>query len=124
MAKKSNSDHALLVALACGATVEQAAAKCGMSERTVYRRLERPEFKQQIQALKAEMVVRTAAALTAAATEAVRVLLDLMKASNTGPVWLGAAKAILEMGVKLREMAELEERIKALEERVGDGQAA
>ncbi len=124
MAKQPNSNHALLVALACGATIEQAAAKCGISERTAYRRLERPEFRQQIQSLKAEMVQRAAAALTAAAMEGVKTLLELMKASNTGPVRLGAARSVIELGAKLRELAELEERIKLLEERVGDGQAA
>jgi hypothetical protein len=122
--KQPNSNHALLVALACGATVEQAAAKCGISERTVYRRMEKPEFRRQIQAFKAEMVQRAAAALTAAAMESVRTLLELQKPSNAGAVRLGAARAILEMGVKLREMAELEERIRALEDRVGDGSAA
>ena len=124
MAKQPNSNHALLVALACGATVEQAAAKCGVSERTVDRRMEKPEFRRQILSLKAEMVQRAAAALTAAAMEAVKTLLELQKPTNTGPVRLGAARSILEMGAKLRELAELEERIKALEERVGDGNAA
>ena len=36
--RKKNED-ALLVALACGATVESASRQCGLSERTVYRRL-------------------------------------------------------------------------------------
>jgi hypothetical protein len=122
--KKPHSDHALLLAIACGATVEAAARQLGISERTAYRRMEKPEFKNELQQLRSEMVVRSAAALTAATTEAVRVLLDLMKASNTGPVRLGAARSVIELGAKLREMVELEERIKALEERVGDGRAA
>jgi len=67
------------------------------------------------------MVQPAAAALTAAAMEGVKTLLELMMPPNTGAVRLGAARSILEMGVKLREMAELEERINALEERVGDG---
>jgi hypothetical protein len=37
-------DRVLLQALACGATVENAARKAGVCERTVYRRLEDPAF--------------------------------------------------------------------------------
>jgi len=47
-----------------------------------------------------------------------------MKSPNTGPVRLGAARSVIELGVKLREMVELEVRLAALEERVGDGKAA
>jgi hypothetical protein len=122
--RRANADEQLLLSLACGATAEQAAAKAQVSVRTVYRRLEDPDFARRLRGLRAEMVQRTAAALTAAATEAVRVLLDLMKPASTGPVRLGAARSVIELGAKLREMVELEERIKALEERVGDGQAA
>jgi hypothetical protein len=121
---KRQADLRLMTALACGATVEQAAAKSGLSESTVYRRLSDPAFAKQLQTMKAEMVQRTAAALTAAAMEGVKTLLELMKPSNTGPTRLGAARSVLEMGVKLRELAELEVRLAALEERVGDGRAA
>jgi hypothetical protein len=118
---KRQADFRLLTAFACGATVEQAAAKTGLSESTVYRRLKDPEFVRQLQAMKSEMVQRTAAALTAAAMEGVKTLMELLKPVNTGPTRLGAAKAILEVGVKLRELAELEDRLAALEARVGDG---
>ena len=54
------ADQALLLALACGATVENAARKAGISERTAYRRLDNAAFVQQLQQLRAEMVHRTA----------------------------------------------------------------
>src|SRR4051812_47799000 len=118
---KRQADDQLLLSLACGATAEQAAAKCGVSVRTVYRRLDDPEFTRRLRELKAEMVQRTAAALSAAGMEGVKTLLELIKPPNTGPTRLGAAKAMLEVGVKLRELAELEDRLAALEARVGDG---
>jgi hypothetical protein len=46
--RKIAADKALLTALACGATVEQAARKAGLGERTVYRRLDDPEFLQRL----------------------------------------------------------------------------
>jgi len=120
---RKKADDALLLALACGATVESAARQCRLSERTVYRRLADPEFRRRLQALRADMVQRTAGALTAAATEAVRTLLELQKATSPPGVRLGAARAVLEIGVKLREAAELEERLAALEERLAESEA-
>ncbi len=70
------------------------------------------------------MVQRTAGALTAAATEAVRTLMELMKPAVPHASRLGAARSVLEIGVKLRELAEPEERLTALEERTAADQPA
>jgi hypothetical protein len=61
------------------------------------------------------MVSRTAGTLTAAAGEAVRTLLELLKSTASAAVRLGAARAVLELGMKVREVADLEERLAALE---------
>ena len=119
-AQRKRADDALLLALACGATVEQAARQCRLSPRTVYRRLQDADFGRRLQALRADMVRRTAGALTAAAAEAVRTLLELMKPASPHASRLGAAKAVLEIGMKVREAAELEQRLAALEERLAD----
>ena len=113
---RKKAEDALLLALACGASVDQAARQCSLSTRTVYRRLADSAFRQQLQALRADLVQRTAGALTAAATEAVRTLLELQKPSAPPAVRLGAARSVLELGLKLREAADLEERLAALEE--------
>jgi AcrR family transcriptional regulator len=116
--KRQRADQCLLLALACGATVEHAARQCGVSESTVYRQLEDRDFRRQVEALRAGMVQRAAGLLTAAAVEAVKALLDLLKATTSVAVRLGAARAVLEIGVKFREMADLEERLAALEEQL------
>jgi hypothetical protein len=113
---KRNVDSKLLLALACGATVEGAARQAGVSESTVYRRLEEADFRRRLQKLRADMVQRTAGALTAAGSEAVRTLLELLKPMNQGATRLGAARSVLEIGMKAREFAELEERLAALEQ--------
>jgi hypothetical protein len=112
---RKGADERLLLALACGATVESAARQAGISESTVYRRLVDDEFKQRLLAMRAEMVQRTACTLTAAGTEAVKALLGLLQPATPHSTRLGAARAVLELGVKLREAAELEARIAALE---------
>ena len=116
---RRNADNKLLMAFACGATIESAARQAGVSESTARRRLADPAFQQQLQALRADMIQRTAGALTAAATEAVRTLLELQKAAAPPAVRLGAARSILEIGIKLRENADLEERLSALEQQLG-----
>jgi hypothetical protein len=115
---KHYADEPLVMALAGGATAEAAAQKAGVSLRTVRRRLAAPAFRQRLQQVRADMVQRTAGALTAAATEAVRTLLELQKPPNPPAVRLAAARAVLDQGLKLREAAELEERLAELERRV------
>lgn len=114
---RKKAEDALLLALACGATVENAAHQCQLSERTIYRRLADPAFRKQLDALRADMVQRTAALLTAG-LEAVKTLLALQKDTQPVGVRLGVAKAVLELGVKLRESSELLARITALEDQL------
>lgn len=116
--KSAGSQEALMIALACGATVEAAAAKAGMGVRTVYRRLEDPAFRQQLQEFRAQMVERSGAMLTAASMEAVKTLLSLMERSIPHATRLGAARAVIELGLKLRDLLEVEQRLTILEKRV------
>jgi len=118
MAEKlsKKAEDTSLMALACGATAEAAARQCGVSSRTVHRRKADADFRSRLQALRADMVQRTSGALTAAGGESVRTLLDLQKVTSPPAVRLGAARAILEIGSKLRETVELEARIAALEQ--------
>jgi hypothetical protein len=116
---RRSADDLLRMALACGATLENAARQAGVSESTVRRRVKDPEFQRKLQTLRAEMVQRTSGALTAAGTESVRTLLDLQKPTAPPAVRLGAAKATLELGMKVRETTELEQRLATLEERLG-----
>jgi hypothetical protein len=120
--KRKKAEDALLTLLACGATVEAAAQKCRISERTAYRRKADPDFQRQLQALRGEMVQRAAGMLTAAALEAVKTLLLLQDAAISAAVRLGAARAILEMGLKVREATDLEQRLSALEQLYERGQ--
>ena len=116
--QRTKTDKELLTILACGATVEQTARQLKISERTIYRRLADPKFKSALQEARAEMVQRTSGTLTASAGEAVRTLIALLNPNSTGMQRLGAARAIIELGMKLREMADLEQRVLELEQQV------
>lgn len=108
----------LVLTLACGATVEGAARQAGVSERTVRRRLQDPKFVQKVNKLRSEMHVRVADQLTAASTEGVRTMVQLMKENNTGSVRLGAARSVVELSTKVRETADLAVRLAELERRL------
>jgi hypothetical protein len=113
---KRRVDHKILMALACGASAENAARQVGVSESTVFRRLNDSDFCRRLQELKADMLRRAAAALAAASGEAVRTLLELMKTPNPPPTRLGAARSVVEFSMKTREFTELEDRMAALEQ--------
>ena len=112
---RRNGDQALALALACGATVEAAARSVGVSDTTAYRRLKDPEFCKLLEKTKFDLVGRQTGMLTGAAGEAVKTLLALMRENAPAAVRLGAARATLEIGMKLREVHDLQTRIAALE---------
>jgi hypothetical protein len=115
---RRSADHSLVLALACGATIESAAHQAGVGIRTVCRRLKEPEFQAKLQSAKQEMISRTANMLTAASMESVKTLLRLQGEGVPHAVQLGAAKAVVELGTKMRENAELFARVAALEQQL------
>ena len=116
--RKKKADAALVVALACGASPESAAQKTGLSVRTVYRRQADPAFRAQVNAVHADMVRRSASLFTAASMPAIKTITTLQESAASEAVRLGAARAIIELGCKLRESVELMERMAAVEARL------
>jgi hypothetical protein len=107
---------ALALALAAGDSITEAAGKAAVSERTAYRRLADPAFCQRIQILRGEMIGRALGRMADAMTDAADVLRGLLRAEAES-VRLGAARSLLDLGIKVREAVELEARLAALEAR-------
>lgn len=63
-------------------------------------------------------MVRSSAMLTAASMEVVKTLLGLMERSIPPASRLGATRAVLELGMRLRDLLEVEQRRDALEKAV------
>jgi len=112
---REKGDDALLLALAAGDTVRAAAKKAGISERTASRRLADPDFRRRLTEARADMVQRALGKLADASTEAADSLRKLLQAKKE-TVRLSAARTILELGNRLREAVEFEQRLSALEE--------
>ena len=113
---RAKRHDALALALAAGRTVRDACRKAGASERTAYRRLADPGFRCRVAELRAEMVGRALGCMADGMAAAAKTLRKLLKA-DADTVKLGAARSILELGNKLREAVELEQRLAALEAR-------
>jgi hypothetical protein len=109
---KGNS--ALIIAIAEGNNLSDSARLAGVSLRTATRRVADPEFCKRVAAARDQIFREVVGKLVSAATKAVDTLEDLL-ASGSPTVKLGAARAILELGPRIREQTEMEARIAALE---------
>jgi len=114
---RRKGDSTLLLALAGGQTVRDAARSAGIGERTATRRAADPAFCRRVAELRSEMVARAAGQLADGMAQAVATLRGLLRAESES-VRLAAARSILEIGPRLRETAELEERLAAIESRI------
>jgi hypothetical protein len=118
---RKNADAALALALASGLTAGDAAERAGVAPRTAYRRLADAAFRAHVAELRAEMVGRALGKMADGMAEAADILRQLLRAEKES-VRLGAARALLELTVRLRESVELEERVRVLEERLARGE--
>ena len=97
-------DDALFSALLAGAHIENAAMAAGVSQRTVYRRLADPIFRQRIESAREAMRESILTRLTDAAGDAVSSLWELLE-DKEPDIRLKAAKALLESLVKINNTA-------------------
>jgi hypothetical protein len=111
---RKNVDDSLVFALATGLSVLTAAQRAGVSERTVYRRLDDPVFRQRISETRTGLFAEAVGRLAGLAGKAADALGELLT-SERDLVKLQAAKGVLDLGPKLREAGELAERLDALE---------
>ncbi|QDU39218.1 Helix-turn-helix domain of resolvase [Maioricimonas rarisocia] len=111
-----DDDHIALL-VAAGQSVAAVAEQTGVSRRTIYRRLEQAEFRTRVRDLRADMVDQAAGYLSRTAVKAVRTMESLLD-SDSDTVRLGAARSILETGMRLRESAEFAQRLADVEARL------
>ena len=114
------ADIALIAALAGGATVAEAAKTAGVSERTAFRRLQDPAFQERLREAREGTIRRAVAMLADMGTEAAATLRALLEPTVPPTVRLGAARAVLELGARLRENEELARRVAELEAMVSE----
>ena len=109
--------EALALALASGQTIRDAAVAAGLGERTATRRVADPAFRQRVAALRSDMLARAAGQMADGMAEAVTTLRQLLSAKSES-VRLAAARSILEIGPRLHESLDLDERLRDVEGRL------
>ena len=108
--------EAAALALAAGQPLRVAARGSGAGERTIKTWTATvPAFGRRVSELRAEMTSRALGRLADNMASAAETLGFLSRKGKSEMVRLSAARAVLELGNKLRESVELEERISALE---------
>lgn len=123
MAGKPRQEQVLIEALARGTSRVQAARQAGVSERTVFRRLNDSEFCGQVATTRAQMIADASGKLSALAVKAVDTLEGLLKEESPS-IRLAAAKAVLDSVLRLRESEELANRLDVLEEKLAKTEAS
>lgn len=111
-------------ALLSEVTFAAAAAKLGITERTLYTWLNEPAFKEAYRVACRASVQQVIAQLQNASNNALSVLLEIMNdKKEKASIRLTAAKTLLENGIKAFELEDLAQRVEALESQSGDKHA-
>lgn len=114
-----SKDELLALNLALGATVAEAAALAKVSERTARRRLALPEFRRRVSEVRGEALERATSLCMGGMSEGVQAMRALLGADSE-QVRLGAARSLVQLGLALRQAAEIEARLLALEAAAGN----
>ncbi|MFC3347765.1 hypothetical protein ACFOOM_10060 [Streptomyces echinoruber] len=105
---------AAIIALARGATSEEAARESGVSGRTIRRWMEDPDFQIEVRDTRTEILSSAVGQLAAGAAEAVTTLREALRDAD-GRNRVQAARTLLDACLSLRESLDLEQRLAALE---------
>jgi hypothetical protein len=114
--KISRKREQAITALLAEPTLSEAAVKCGVSESTLRRWVREPEFADSYRQARECMLEAAINKLHASACQAADVLREISTDKGaTSSSRVSAARAILEITVKVQEFHELERRVEELE---------
>ena len=113
----SAKQHRAITALLTSKSVTEAAAATGQGERTIYRWLSEPDFRQALSAAEGDLIdvaTRRLLQLQGGALDTLEALLA-EDADVSAGLRLRGAQITLDHLLKLREMRDIEQRLQALE---------
>lgn len=113
---KERMDEVLVDNLALGQSPTDAAEGAGVSRRTVYRRMEDPEFRQQVTQRRTMLLDEFTNRVTEVASAAMLRVQLLMFDSESELVQLRAARTILDQVARVQDLMELESRSPKVEQ--------
>jgi len=110
-----NKDVLLAMAIASGANASAAAREMELSLSTVQRRMTDPKFRQLVAELRQELLMTALGRVSHNMTRAADTVAALLDAEEPH-IRLRAARALMTLGIKLRDSVELSERMKEVED--------
>lgn len=113
MAAQTNKEKAIIALLSTN-TVKEAAKQCGLSVESLYRYLREPEFLKEYRSRRRNLMEATLGRLQHASDEATQTLRRNLKCGSAGHE-NRAAQIIIENATKGVEIADILERLEALE---------
>ncbi len=110
---KAISDEIIIAALMNNGTIKDAAAAVGISERTLYDRMNKGDFIEQYKSAKADLVRKAVYELNKQIGAAVNTVVEIMNDSSVNPaIRLQAAQTVLNNAKKFSErLNEDEQRV-------------
>jgi lactam utilization protein B len=111
---KSGTNEKLIVALLETSSIREAAAACGLSEATVFRRLQDNDFQAEYRLAQREVVERSIGELQAATSQAVETLKRNLTCGSPSAE-IRAASAILDNSFRGVEIYEFTNRLEKIE---------
>ena len=111
----SPKQEVVALALASGESLRDAAKKTGVGMSTAKTWLTNGAFAGRVQELRAEMTARALGRLVDGMVSAADTLGYLSRKGKSEMVRLSASRSVIELGVKLKDSVELEQRIAVLE---------
>ena len=96
-------------------TIEEIASQLCISKRTVYKWLQREDFKQRFAEVRQELFTEALEQLKVLTREAIATLEDILKNGTKETSRVTASKTVLELALRLKEVEELEKRVEELE---------
>jgi hypothetical protein len=114
--KRTRQQEAAIVALLTAPTLTEAALQAGISEPTLRRWLQRDDFQTAYREARRALMSQAMARLQQVTGTAITTLEAIMgDAEATSSSRVSAARAVLELAVKVAELDDLEARVTALE---------
>jgi hypothetical protein len=107
----------LAALVAKGSSLVDAAKALDLPERTARKIAAGDEFKSTVTKIRSEAIDRVVGRLAAAGIAATDTLISLLKSESPPAIRLGAARAILDNLIHVRQHVEIEERLAELEKR-------
>lgn len=120
---KQTKDEKIIAALLSTPTIREAATVAGVGERTIYSRLDDPEFNAKYAEARLGLLKCHTATLQGHLGKAIEVMSGIMNDAGTSPqTRLNAAEAIIRNCMKLTEQMDIISRLNILEARLDDAE--